>query len=71
MSILIIWMSPFLVLGDSGECFHTFIVFCTEIPLSEQCQHRFDAGSVGLEVGLHCLHESPKRVSSLKGGRDE
>ena len=38
MSILINWMSPFLVLGISGFDFYIFIVFCTEFPVSKHCR---------------------------------
>ena len=34
LSIIIIWMSSFLVLGGSGKCFHS----CIEIPVSKQCR---------------------------------
>ena len=36
LSILIVWMCPFVVLGLSGEIF-TYSVFYLEIPVSKQC----------------------------------
>lgn len=42
LSSLIIWISPFLVLGFSGGCL-IFIVICTEIPVSKQCWTWSDA----------------------------
>ena len=71
-----IWMSPFLVLGISGEYFH-FIVFCINIEISVSNKIEISVSknsedpvqtprSVASELGLPCLHMAPKRVSSLK-----
>ena len=37
MSILIIWMSPFIILGFTENILN-FTVFCIEIPISNQCR---------------------------------
>ena len=49
-SWLIIWMSPFVVLGVSSKCFH-FLAFFTEIPASKQCRPWSDAAFCGVWTG--------------------
>ena len=39
-SILINWMSPFLILGESGVLFFFFILFRIDIPVSKQLRSR-------------------------------
>ena len=39
--IIIIWMSPLSILGESGIFFHFYFIFI-EIPVSKQCRPRWD-----------------------------
>ena len=57
-SVLIILMSPFLVLGISGSCFHFCCIF-QAISVDPDQMPRFAAS----ELDLHCLYNAPKRVS--------
>ena len=65
LSIRIIWMSLFLVLRVSGECF-TFTEFYVEISV---CM-RFNPDQTPLflasDQGLQYLHIAPKWASDLK-----
>ena len=55
-------MGPFTVLGVSGGCFH-FTVFSIEIFVSRvDPDHMLHFAAS--KMGLHCLHNTPKWVSS-------
>ena len=56
-------MNPFLVLGVSGKCF-TYILFNRYMYIL--CKQAVDLDQMASELGLHCLHMSPKQVSILK-----
>ena len=64
LSILIIWMIPLVVTGylvNISVLLYLAWKFCQQTVDSDQMPH-FAAS----ELGLHCLHMSPKQVSSLK-----
>ena len=72
LSILIIWMSPFLLLEVSGKCFY---FHCFFFVVSNHCWLWSDAAlcsiwteSTVVELSLHI---SPKQVSSLKVRRPD
>ena len=56
-SICFVWMSPFLVLEISGECFHFHRMYNRNF-----CKDTVRAS----EQDLYCLHDTPKRLSRLK-----
>ena len=67
LSIFTIWMSPFIVLGVSGEYFQFYCILhknsCKQASVDPvQMPH-----SAASELGLHCFHNTPKRVQSKKG----
>ena len=39
----------------------SFTVFCLAIAEAKHCRPRSDAATAASEMGLHCLHKSPKR----------
>ena len=71
LSMLIIWMSPFLVVGVSGGCFN-FTVFPIQIHVSKQCRPWWDAAFCGSALlNLHMPRWwvcSLERVKFLKLG---
>ena len=67
LSILIIGMSPFLVLGVSAECFICYGVWI-EIPVSKQCTpNQMPPRSAASDLGLHCLYIPSERFTVWKG----
>ena len=58
LSICIIWMIPFLVLGFSCGCFHFYCIFHRKVYVNSE---ELDQTPyfVASEQGLHCLHNTP------------
>ena len=67
MSILIIWMSIFLVLGLPGGCFHLSCI-CIEITVSKLSRLWSDVARCGVWSGpaLFAYRNTPRRVAGLK-----
>ena len=65
LSILIIEMSSFQVLEVSGGCFH-FTAASIKNSVSKHVDPDETPHKAVSELGLHCLHDTPKRVPGLK-----
>ena len=65
LTILIIWMSPFLVLGSLVDIY-IFTTLSIEISVSKQCRTWSEAAFGGIWTGSALFHNTPKRVTGLK-----